>query len=188
MELIAPFLNSLRHRRADAAALVAQQAQQAHRRASQCDGRVEIGGDVHRRETASTAQGSSRPAARPPARTDVEIHLRHPVVADRPSTNRPAPINHRASVLRPSMKPTTGIAITAKNPAGDITSPAFDGVVTEQGLQQARQGRAGGVEHRVGAKDDDAAWLKLRSANGRKLTTGLGLRNSQIDQTGQTPP
>ena len=36
-------------------------------------------------------------------------------------SSNPAPISHRASVCRPSSRLTTGIARTAKNPAGDIT-------------------------------------------------------------------
>jgi hypothetical protein len=39
--------------------------------------------------------------------------------------SRPAAIIHRASVPRPSRRPTTGIATTAKNPAGDKTRPAL---------------------------------------------------------------
>jgi hypothetical protein len=37
--------------------------------------------------------------------------------------NSPAAISHRASVPRPSRRPTIGIARTAAIPAGDMTNP-----------------------------------------------------------------
>jgi hypothetical protein len=48
VELVAPLVQRLHHRRADAAALVAQQAQQADGRAPELQRRVEVGRHVRR--------------------------------------------------------------------------------------------------------------------------------------------
>ena len=67
VELLAPLLDGLAHRRAETAAFVAEQGEQAHRRPAQVLGRVEKGGHVDGGEDQRQADDQSPPAARPPA-------------------------------------------------------------------------------------------------------------------------
>src|SRR5271170_1970276 len=75
VELIAPLLEGLRQRHPDAAALVAQQAQQAHGGATQLDRRVKISRDIRRRETyrQTRDEDHSGPDSLPGA--DVQVQL-----------------------------------------------------------------------------------------------------------------
>src|SRR6516165_8973685 len=89
----------------------------------------------------------------------------------------PATITHRVSVPRPSRKPTTGIAATAKNPAGDMTN---------QGLQQTRQRGAGSIKHQEGAKDDEAARAEVSLPHWAEIDHGAGVAKLPEDQGDQT--
>ena len=75
--------------------------------------------------------------------------------------------------------------MTEKKPEGDMHQPGDVGVVAEQGLEQARQRRAGAVEHAVGAEDDDAAGREVALGQRPEVDHRVGdpqLPDDQADQ------
>ena len=70
---------------------------------------------------------------------------------------RPAAITHRASVPRPSARPTNRHGDDGKEAGRRHDQSGAQRVVAEQRLEQGGQRGAGSIQHRVGAEDDDAA-------------------------------
>ena len=185
VELIAPLLQGLRHRRADAAALVAQQTQQA-------DGRPAQRQSAYRgRRRRSPAQNISpipatRTHPRPDdlARADVQVHLRHPIVAGghqqqsgadqpagiRPSAEQEADDRHRED---------------RKEPARRHDQPGVQRIVTKQRLKQAGQRRAGAIERSISAKDDDAARSEVAFAQRPEIDHRAAVTQLPKDQPDQ---
>ena len=72
-----------------------------------------------------------------------------------------------------------------KTPEGDCTSPETIGVVAEQGLEQARQRRAGAVEHAVRTEDDDAAGRQVALGQRPEVDDRVGDPQLPEDQAAQ---
>ena len=151
VKLIAPVFDGLGQRHPDAAALVAQETQQANGGPAQLQRRIEIRGHVRgSKNTASPATTSTRGQTAWPGLMS-RFSWRHPIVSrgheqqpggDEPSGVRPC---------RPSRRPTIGIARTANIPAGDITNPCS------------------GRHTRTGTEADQAmTWLRHRARRKRK--------------------
>ena len=141
VELFAAFLDGLGHRRADAAALVAEQGEQAHRRAAQVLGGVLEGGQVDRGEDQAQAAGQHHPRADHLPGADLEVHVRHPVVADRQDnqTRRDQPAGVDTSTQQEADDHQHADRGDA---AGRQHQPRRQGVVAKQGLEQGRHRNA----------------------------------------------
>ena len=139
MELVASLLHRLRHRRPDAAAFVAQQAEQTDRRAAHRQRRIEIGRDIRGRETYRQPhdQHDARPDDLP--RADIEVHLRHPVIAGGHRQHAGARSASAHPCPRPSSRPTIGHGEDGEEAGRRHDQPGAQRIVAEQRLQQARQ-------------------------------------------------
>ena len=164
VEILAPLRDRLADGDAHAAALVAQQRQQPHRRPAQLARDVEIRRHVERRE--HEAQPRDQHHARPddlPGR-DVEVQARQPEIAraEHDAARR------RSASARPSPRPSSAAdddqRRDGEKPRRREHQPGVERIVAKERLQHRRQQRARAVQHPVGAEDDQAGDAEIAVA------------------------
>ena len=146
-----------------------------------CVGSVFEGRHVERGEDHRQAADHHHPRPDHLPRADVQVHQRHPVVAGR--HDEQAPGDQPAGVGAPAEQDADDQQHHDRENAGGRLHQSRDiGVVAEQGLQQARQGRAGAVEHGVRTEDDEAGGRQVALAQRPEVDHRVGDPHLPEDQ------
>ena len=184
VELLAPLLDDLADRHADAAPLVAEQGEQADRRTAQVLRGIAEGGHVDRGEEHRQADDQHHPRPDHVPGADLQVHPRHPVVPGR--HDQQAPGDQPAGVGAPADEdPDDEHHQDGEDAGGRHHQPGDEGVVAEQGLEQGRQDHAGAVEDAVGTEDDDAAGREVALAHRPEVDHRVGDPQLPEDQGSQ---